>query len=79
MCHQGPQLILGGTDLAIRQLQKKPKRFQEVDEGLTGRKDDGEVVSFVFFWVVATHIFLAFSPRKLGKMNPFLTHICQRG
>lgn len=43
-CHQGTQLILGGTDLAIRQLQKKPKRFQEVDEGLTGRKDDGEVV-----------------------------------
>eukprot|EP00434_Breviolum_minutum_P020834 symbB.v1.2.018377.t4/scaffold1465.1/size117142/1 len=29
----GPQLILGGTDLAIRQLQKKPKRFPEVDEG----------------------------------------------
>jgi len=29
----GTQLILGGTDLAIRQLQKKPKRFQEVDEG----------------------------------------------
>lgn len=72
-CHQGPQLILGGTDLAIRQLQKKPKRFQEV-EGLTGRKDDGEVVSSRVFlgggWQLQIFV-LCLNPENLGKM---ITH-----
>ena len=32
----------------------------------------------VLIWVVATPIFLEFSPRKLGKI-PILTHIFQMG
>ena len=51
-------------------------RARELQAGQAGR-DHGAMGFFLRWWL--TQIFLEFSSLKLGKMNPFLTHIFHKG